>query len=118
MIEKIYEDNFNNKISAETFDKLLSKYESERKITSEKIDRIQENRKTENKNSYLDFFKLVDEYTDIKELNQDLLFRLIDRIEISQGSYIKTEKGKIKHQTISIYYRFINTPYIAKYVGK
>lgn len=118
MIEKIYEDNFNNKISAETFDKLLSKYENERKITSEKIDRIQESRKTENKNSYLDFFKLVDEYTDIKELNQDLLFRLIDRIEISQGSYTRTEKGKIKHQTISIYYRFINTPYIAKYVGK
>ena len=117
-IEKIYEDNFNNKISAETFDKLLSKYENERKITSEKIKRIQESRKKENDNSYLDFFKLVDEYTDIKELDQDLLFRLIDRIEVSQGDYTKTKKGKIKHQKISIFFRFINKPYIAKYVGK
>lgn len=117
-IEKIYEDNFNNKISAETFDKLLSKYENERKITSEKIKRLQESRKKENDNSYLDFFKLVDEYTDIKELDQDLLFRLIDRIEVSQGYYTKPKKGKIKHQKISIYFRFINKPYIAKYVGK
>lgn len=117
-IEKIYEDNFNNKISAETFDKLLSKYENERKITSEKIKRIQESRKKENDNSYLDFFKLVDEYTDIKELDQDLLFRLIDRIEVSQGYYTKTKKGKIKYQKISIFFRFINNPYIAKYVGK
>ena len=118
MIEKIYEDNFNNKISSETFDKLLSKYENERKITSEKIKRIQESRKKENNNSYLDFFKLVDEYTDIKELDQDLLFRLIDSIEVSQGYYTKTKNGKIKHQKISIYFRFINKPYITKYIGK
>lgn len=118
MIEKIYEDNFHNKISAETFDKLLSKYENERKITREKIEKLEKSRKKENENSYLDFFKLVDEYTDIKELDQDLLFRLIDRIEISQGYYKKTKKGKIKHQTISIYYRFIKKPYIEKYVGK
>lgn len=118
MIEKIYEDNFHNKISAETFDKLLSKYENERKITRVKIEKLEKSRKKENENSYLDFFKLVDEYTDIKELDQDLLFRLIDRIEISQGYYKKTKKGKIKHQTISIYYRFLNKPYIEKYVGK
>lgn len=117
-IEKIYEDNFNNKISSETFDKLLSKYENESKITSDKIKRIQESRKKENDNSYLDFFKLVDKYTHIKELDQDLLFRLIDRIEVSQGYYTKTKKGKIKHQKISIFFRFINKPYIAKYVGK
>ncbi len=117
-IEKIYEDNFHNKISAETFDKLLLKYENERKITSEKIESINESRKKENESSYIDFFNLVDEYTDIKELDQDLLFRLIDRIEISQGYYTKIENSKIKHQTISIYYRFINKPYIAKYVGK
>ncbi len=117
-IEKIYEDNFHNKISAETFDKLLLKYENERKITSEKIERIKESSRKENESSYIDFFNIVDEYTNIKEVDQDLLFRLIDRIEISQGYYTKTENSKIKHQTISIYYRFINKPYIAKYVGK
>lgn len=118
MIEKIYEDNFNSIISSETFEKLVTKYENEKKTVNERIKVINEQTSKKNESSYIDFYNLVKEYTDIKELDQELLFRLIDRIEVGQGYYVKEGKEKIKHQTISIYFRFINEPYISKYIGK
>lgn len=118
MIEKIYEDNFNSIISSETFEKLVTKYENEKKTINERIKVINEQTSKKNESSYIDFYNLVKEYTDIKELDQELLFRLIDRIEVGQGYYVKEGKDKIKHQTISIYFRFINEPYISKYIGK
>ena len=45
-----------------------------------------------------------------KELTAELLFRLIDRIEIGQGVYEKTEQGRKKAQTVQIYFRFSGTP--------
>ena len=118
MIEKIYEDNFNSIISSETFEKLVTKYENEKKTVNERIKVINEQTSKKSESSYIDFYNLVKEYTDIKELDQELLFRLIDRIEVGQGYYVKEGKDKIKHQTISIYFRFINEPYISKYIGK
>lgn len=118
MIEKIYEDNFNSIISSETFEKLVTKYENEKKTINERIKVINEQTSKKNESSYIDFYNLVKEYTDVKELDQELLFRLIDRIEVGQGYYVKEGKDKIKHQTISIYFRFINEPYISKYIGK
>lgn len=118
MIEKIYEDNFNSIISSETFEKLVTKYENEKKTVNERIKVINEQTSKKSESSYIDFYNLVKEYTDIKELDQELLFRLIDRIEVGQGYYVKEGKEKIKHQTISIYFRFINEPYISKYIGK
>lgn len=118
MIEKIYEDNFNSIISSETFEKLVTKYENEKKTINERIKVINEQTSKKSESSYIDFYNLVKEYTDIKELDQELLFRLIDRIEVGQGCYVKEGKDKIKHQTISIYFRFINEPYISKYIGK
>jgi site-specific DNA recombinase len=48
----------------------------------------------------------VSEHTDEHELSQDLLFRLIDRIEVGQGSYARMEQGRVKRQTIRIHVRF------------
>jgi hypothetical protein len=48
----------------------------------------------------------VREHTDEHGLSQDLLFRLIDRIEIGQGSYVRTAQGRVKRQTIRIHVRF------------
>lgn len=63
---------------------------------------------TDKSDLYRDFFALLDEITEIKELTPILLKKLIDRIEIEQGFYQKDDNGKkIKHQRIKIYYRFI-----------
>ena len=44
---------------------------------------------------------------EINELTSDLLYKLIEKIEVEQGVYVKTSNGRIKQQTIKIYYKFI-----------
>ena len=58
-------------------------------------------------NSYEKFCEIVKEYTEIKELNQDILFKFIDHIEVGQGYYEKTPNGKVKHQKVKIYFKFL-----------
>lgn len=58
--------------------------------------------------AYQKFFSLLDDITDLKELTRDVLVKLIDRIEVKQGVWVKDENGKKVHrQEIHIYYKFI-----------
>lgn len=50
------------------------------------------------------FVELAEQYTDITELDQDLIHRLIDRIEIGD-SY---KENGIRYQPIDIYFRFVS----------
>lgn len=49
------------------------------------------------------FVELAEQYADITELDQDLIHRLIDRIEIGD-SY---KENGIRYQTVDIYFRFV-----------
>ena len=49
------------------------------------------------------FVELVEQYADVKELNRDLLHRLIDRIKIGE-SY---KEDGARCQKITIYFRFV-----------
>lgn len=58
--------------------------------------------------AYNHFLALLDEVTEVKELSEPILKKLIDHIEIEQGYYQKDENGKKrKHQNIKVYYKFI-----------
>lgn len=112
LVEKLYEDNFNRVISNERFQKLLSKYEKESQNIRDKMDTLTKvqasaHTKFSQQESYNKFLKILEEFEQIDTLTPDLLFKLIDRIEICQGYYEQTDHGKIKHQTVKIYYRFI-----------
>ena len=50
--------------------------------------------------------RLLDEIINMAELTPDMLFKLIDRIEIAQGYYEQTAQGRIKRQSMKIFYRF------------
>jgi hypothetical protein len=123
IIEKLYEDNFGGVISDERFRKLLAKYEAESKTVSGQIsileDSIQDKKESESamKQSLDKFISLIKEYTEIEALTPDILFKLIDRIEVSQGNYEKIESRKVKRQTVQIYFRFIGKPTIKQYTA-
>ena len=53
---------------------------------------------------------LIRQYKDIDELTPPLLFELIGRIEVGQGTYEKTERGRAKRQKLSISFRFLPEP--------
>lgn len=114
IIERIYEDSIKNIISDERFNKLLTKYETDIDILNNEIQKLKEKEKSLHNSLHIDFLHLVNQFTNITELTQDILFRLIDRIEIEQGYYEKTTAGKVKHQKIKIYLRFTTTPFSAE----
>ncbi len=121
IIEKLYEDNMQGRLRQDRFHKLLEKYELEGQQISNKIEELEEYPRQEEQiaalqNAYDKLRVLVERYTNIQELTPDLLFQLIERINIHQGYYEKTEQGRIKRQKIEIYFRFMTEAQTLEYV--
>lgn len=111
IIERLYDDNFKGIISITRFQKLLSKYETEAQEIDKKMDflskRLSQSEEQNSMKAYERFLELLRQYTDFEELTPKLLYDLIDRIEVAQGHYEKTEHGLVKYQQVKIYFRFI-----------
>lgn len=110
LIEKVYEDYAKGIIGAERMRKLLDKYEKESLEIRERQNEIEEEgcrQKPEAAES--EWKALLHKIMEPAELTQELLYRLIDHIEIGQGAYQKTGRGKVKQQSIKIWYRFEGT---------
>lgn len=110
LMKKSYEDFSFGRITESIYKNISSEYEAEykslEKTVAETKKQIQPN--NEKTDAYNDFFKLLNEITEVNELTVPLLKKLIDRIDVEQGYYEKDKKGrKIKHQCIKIYYKFI-----------
>ena len=89
---------------------MLSSYDAELKKVKAEIEVLQNSIQSElyAVEDYRRFFSLMKEVTAPDELTANFLKRLIDRIEIGQGEYVKDESGKRqKRQSIRIYYRFV-----------
>ena len=103
--------NFKGIISITRFQKLLSKYETEAQEIDKKMDflskRLSQSEEQNSMKAYERFLELLRQYTDFEELTPKLLYDLIDRIEVAQGHYEKTEHGLVKYQQVKIYFRFI-----------
>ena len=115
LIEKSYVDKVNGLLSEARFKKLLDSFEAESLSQKQKIASLEKscNGVYESEQaSQARFEKLISQYDRIDVLTRDLLFKLIERIEVSQGSYEKTLNGKTKNQTIRIFFRFQATPTI------
>lgn len=111
-MRKLYEDHVAGRITTAMYEAIAPQYESDMAALKESIRKIEERAERqpleEQAEAYRKFFALLNEITEVKELTKPLLTRLIDRIEVEQGVYIKGEEGKKhKRQTIRIYYRFV-----------
>ena len=107
LIEKLYEDHVEGVLGEERMKKLLSRYEGENHEISVKIESLKTNVSIERKEDTIEQLKKVLRgFTEPEKLSRELLFHFIDRIEIGQGSYRETEFGRIKKQSVRIYFRF------------
>ena len=107
LIEKLYEDHVEGVLGEERMKKLLSRYEGENHEISVKIKSLKTNVSNERKEDTIEQLKKVLRgFTEPEKLSRELLFHFIDRIEIGQGSYRETEFGRIKKQSVRIYFRF------------
>ena len=109
IIEKLYDDHLSGLISDSRLRKLLEKYEGETELVQKRLTTLEKSVQpaAAPRQTYEQFYKLVKEYTDVEALDPELLFKLIEKIEIGQGFYQKTETGRVKVQTVKIWFRFM-----------
>ena len=107
IMQRLYEDNVEGKISDERYARMSASYEAEQKQLkarkaelTEFIDTAKEQRL--NTDSFLG---MVHKYTDITELSAEIIRSFVERIEVLQPE--KVPGTRTKKQTIVIYWNFI-----------
>ncbi len=106
-LEQLFDDKYAGLIDMEQFDRIHKRYARDKADCESKLKAIAEVQAikkdaAEVTGRYQRFQKLIAEYDDLQELTQDLLFKLIDRIDVHQGEYIESAK----YQRIDIYFKF------------
>ncbi len=114
MISKLYLDNAEGRISDSRLNTTVSELECE----YETLNRILTDCKEENETETFEkkankFFKLVRQYTEIKEVTRDILLTFVDRIEVGEkifpeGVIRNTHRKQPFTQEVKIYYKFIS----------
>ena len=107
IIQKLYEDKVGGLISNERFTKLSTQYEQEQTALAEKVSTLQVEIQQEAERAQETdvFLAAVKKYSRISKLTQQMLYDLVDRIEIHQAQKI----DGITVQHIDIYYHCIGS---------
>lgn len=105
LIRKAFEKNVLGDMPDDVYKSLTDGYTRERADLTEHLESVtmqvtELQRETDNATQ---FVELAEQYADITELDQDLIHRLIDRIEIGE-SY---KENGIRYQIVDIYFRFV-----------
>lgn len=110
LTQNLYEDHVFARITEASYRRLAETYEAELTGLTGQIDTIRSELAEREEQSDADnrFSAQLDEAEELRALTKPLLAKLIDRIEIGQGSYVTDEDGRRrKVQEIRIFYRFI-----------
>ena len=105
IIQRLYEDNIESKISDERFAKMSANYETEQQALESRTQELKEiiNSEKENSLNAGRFLKLVKKHTDIKELTAEVLREFVEKVYVYQSERVN---GK-KLQRIKIIYNCI-----------
>ena len=105
IIQNLYEDKVSGTLSEERFIKLSKNYESEQAELTDKVKFLKEELMTVQKETpdINKFMRLIKRYTEITELNAEIVRTFIDKIYVHKG-----EKAQGGHrQTIEIIYNCV-----------
>ena len=105
IIQSLYEDKVAGKISEERYAKMSDTYETEQATLTERVKTLKTeiDKSKERKDRIRDFMRLVDKYSDIKELTPEIIRSFVDRIIVHEK---RKENGHYR-QEIEIVYNFI-----------
>ena len=94
IIQRLYEDNIEGKISDERFCKMSESYESEQKMLKSRVTELHEQISIQQENSVNadSFLSLVRKYTDITELTPEIIREFVERVEIFKPEQINGHK--------------------------
>lgn len=108
VIQRLYEDNIDGKISDEQFMKMTENYEAEQKELLKRKNELksfidQEKEQSLNVDSFL---RVVRKYTDITEITGEIIRSFVERIDVYKPE--KVPGTRTKKQTICIHWNFID----------
>ena len=94
IIQHLYEDNIDGKISDERFIKMSENYEAEQKMLKSRVTELREQIAIQQENSINadSFLSLVRKYTDITELTPEIIREFVERVEIFKSEQINGHK--------------------------
>ncbi len=107
IVQRLYEDNIDGKVSDERFTKMFATYEAEQKQLQARVSELEEfidkaKEQWLNENSFL---ALVKRYTEIPELTAEIIRSFVEKIEVFQPE--KVPGTRTKKQTVRIHWNYI-----------
>lgn len=117
IVQRLYEDNLDGKISDERF-MIISSYDKEQAELTEKVTALEKfiSEATKESLNTQSFLNLVKKYTDIKELDAEIIRTFVDKIYVEQSQ--KIEGSRTKKQTIWIQWNYIGVVDINQNIEK
>ncbi len=106
-LAQLFDDKYAGLIDVAQFETLHQRYCKEKTYLTEKLYIAEQNRHAKDNSTALSescqkYQALIAEYDDLQVLTPELLFGLIDRIDVHQGTYI----DGVKHQQLDIWFKF------------
>ena len=108
--QTLYEDRARGAIADTMFNILLEKYIAELEQLDSDIATLETAIQAQEQQAegYRKFFALIEEVGKFDKLTRPILQRLVERIEVEQGQWVRDENGKkIKRQKVYVYLKFI-----------
>lgn len=105
IIESLYEDKVEGKISEERYLKMSDTYESEQTALTERIKVLKREiaKAKEDDDRLLDFMMLIYKYSSFEELTPEILRSFIEKVVVHE----KTKADGHYRQTVEIFYNFV-----------
>ena len=105
LMQNLYEDKCAGTIPQTVFQTLMHKYEAERAEKSEAIPELERKVKSylENRTDADRWLTIICQYTEITELDESILFELVDRIEVGETKKV----GGQRICDLRVYYRYV-----------
>lgn len=87
IVQRLYEDNLDGKISDERFMIMSSSYDKEQTELTQKIQALEDfiSEATKDSLNVESFLNLVKKYTEIKELDAEIIRTFVDKIHVEQS---------------------------------
>ena len=105
LMQNLYEDKCTGVVPQSVFQTLMKKYETERAQKAAAIPELERKVRTqmENRHDADRWAEIIRRYTEITELDETILFELVDRIEVGEARKV----GKTRIQDVKVFYRYV-----------
>ena len=105
LMQNLYEDKCTGVVPQTVFQTLMQKYETERAQKAAAIPELEKKIKAqlENKRDADRWADAIRRYTEITELDEHILFELVDRIEVGES----VRRGRLRIRDVKLHYRYV-----------